>query len=411
MTTVAELFVKLGIQGTDKTLGALGKTKSSIGAVASQALLAKAAITGAAFALERLFKSSSSTGADLSNFNAAFGISTQKLEQYQYAARQVNVSNDSVANSFKNIQKAITDVKLGKGAPEGLAQFSQLTGITEADFFDASFSPEKLIQAAQEYAKLEKDIGIRNAVLGSMGFDEGMIAALSKQAFQPDIMARAPVRSDQDLSALSKTQAMAANLEDKIGRAVEKLTVRYGADFMNNLSQIVDKVFQLTESLINLAEKIKIFDLLGKSIEGWKGIFDLTSKGVDFMSDLFGDNENKSEKRKDQLNNFVDDSKNVAGYVVKDLGSQAMRGLKSMVTPQPTDLSKLSMPVPKIANQVDVAAPRMPATAASQNTQNVNVQQTFNFENKGENAREVGSETKRAIQSAFRQMPALGQGS
>ena len=56
-------------------------------------------------------------------------------------------------------------------------------------------------------------------------------------------------------------------------------------------------------------------------------------------------------------------------------------------------------------------SPTAPRTAMnSQNSQNINVQQTLNFEHGGTDAQRTADSVGRAVQNAFRQIPALAQG-
>src|SRR5580698_7170089 len=185
---IGSLFLNLGVRGTDKTVGALTNVKKGLSETASLSLEAKAGIVGAIYALERLFATSGKAGTNLANFNAVTGESVKTLQQYQYAARQVGISNEDVEGSFKGLQSAMTKTLIGEGAPKGLARVGLLTGgISQQDIKKFAEQPQLLIQRLQEYSKKETNIGLRNETLKSFGISEGMIAALSRQAFRPDV--------------------------------------------------------------------------------------------------------------------------------------------------------------------------------------------------------------------------------
>src|ERR1700744_4238817 len=101
---IGSLFLNLGIKGSEKTVGALTDVKKGLGELGSMSLEAKAGIVAAMYALEQLFATSGKAGTDLTNFNAITGESVKTLQQYQYAARQVGVSNQEVEGSFKTLQ-------------------------------------------------------------------------------------------------------------------------------------------------------------------------------------------------------------------------------------------------------------------------------------------------------------------
>ena len=97
---IGELFVNIGIKGTEKTIQALGNVKSGLGAVASTSLEVKAAIIGAIYALERLISTSADMGMSLANFKILFGNSTKELQQFQNAGREVGLTFEETASKY-----------------------------------------------------------------------------------------------------------------------------------------------------------------------------------------------------------------------------------------------------------------------------------------------------------------------
>jgi hypothetical protein len=282
---IGSLFLNLGVRGTDKTVGALTNVKKGLSETASLSLEAKAGIVGAIYALERLFATSGKAGTNLANFNAVTGESVKTLQQYQYAARQVGISNEDVEGSFKGLQSAMTKTLIGEGAPKGLARVGLLTGgISQQDIKKFAEQPQLLIQRLQEYSKKETNIGLRNETLKSFGISEGMIAALSRQAFRPDVLKRAPTYSSQEIGQLDKANIAWSNLGNKIEMAVGHFNAKHGGQLVSDISKIVTQVIKLVEAFTKLSEQLHIFEVIGKVFEGWNLILGGVSSAVDSIT-------------------------------------------------------------------------------------------------------------------------------
>lgn len=280
---LADLFVNIGVKGGPATVNTLGSVRKGLGETASMGWEAKAALVGAFYALERLFSASGKRGAELSNFNAVLGVSAQTLQRYQWAAQQVNVSNEEVAGSFKGLQSTITKMLMGEGAPKGLARMLQLTmkEFGEFDALAAQKNPEKLLQRLQAYAGKETNAGFRNEVLKSFGISEGMVAALTRKAFTPAQLAKAPVYSDGQIAALDKANAAWRNLGTKIEMEVGAFNAKHGPKLVGELTTIVDKIFDVAKAFEKLADKAKLFEGLTTIFQGWKIIFDGLAVSID----------------------------------------------------------------------------------------------------------------------------------
>lgn len=271
---VAELFVSLAIKGQDKAVSALVSVEHGLKGLASVSLEAKAAILAAMYGLEQLFQKSGAHGTSLTNLNAVLGVSTKTLQQYDYAARQVGVSNAETEGSFKALQSAMTKTALGKGAPEGLAQVAMLTGgISAQDVNNFMKNPEALLQRLQQYAQKEKRVGIRDEVLKSFGLGDNMIAAVSRNAFRPDVLKNAPVYNDNEVKALDKANIGWSNLTNKIEMAVGHLNAAHGGQLVKDFSKLVDLGLKFSDILLTFAERMHVF-------EGIEFVFDHINAGA-----------------------------------------------------------------------------------------------------------------------------------
>ena len=100
---IADLFVDIRVGGADKSVRALSSVSKGVAGVATASLAASAAIVGMVYALQRLSSPSNSEGAALKNFGVMTGLSTKKLQQYQFAGRQVNLVNEEISSSMFNL--------------------------------------------------------------------------------------------------------------------------------------------------------------------------------------------------------------------------------------------------------------------------------------------------------------------
>lgn len=455
MTTIAELFVTLGVKGSDKTLSSIDSMKKGLKDTASVSLEAKAAIIGAMYALERLFAASGQAGTDLTNFNASLGVSAQTLQQYQYAARQAGVSNKETEATFKSLQSTMTKTLMGEGAPKGLARVSMLTGgITAEDIQKFAKSPQLLIQRLQEYAAKETNAGLRNEVLKSFGIGDQMAAALSRQAFRPNVLQQAPTYKDSEIQQLDKANIAWSNLGTKIEMAIGHFNAQHGGQLVGDISKMVDEVLKLAGAFEKLSEKAKLFEWLDKIFQGWKSIFEGLTEAIDlinaakvpedkgsaFANAVSGNDANGKPRVKSRDELDEEALERSFAEAVQGVFTSLLSGVAPTTGPDrrtPTEQWKderqaiidaikassfnpgeRSTPpklqlVPPQSSSVPTAQavrPNAPAVQSSGTTQ-VNVNQNLNFSHEGKDAKQTGDSTKQAVKEAFRQLPALGQGS
>ncbi len=276
---IAELFVNLGIKGTDKTVGALTSVKSGLGEVKSMSLEAKAGLLALMYGLEKMMSISGKAGTELTNFTAFTGLSKQKLQEWQYAARQAGESSEEFTSSLKGVQSSMGNMLLGKGAPEGFAMVKSVTNLDTTRLKDTFYVMQQLQKAAQ---RLPVELG--NVALKSFGLSEATIAAMRRNAFNPTAFAKAPKYSDNEINALNKSNIAWDNLGQHIQMAIGHLNAKHGLSLVKDITVIADKVLILMEQFTKLAEKIKLFEIIGKIFEGWAMVFNGISAGVDKLT-------------------------------------------------------------------------------------------------------------------------------
>lgn len=464
-TSVGELFVSLGVKGGDKTQSTISGVQKGLKDTATFSLEAKAAIVGAMYALERLFAASGQTGTNLTNFGAILGTGTQTLQQYQYAARQVGVTNEALEGTFKSLAATSTKILRGETKPTGLAQVSRRTGLTFEEIKQSQSNPEILLQRLQQYAQLQKDIGLRNSDLKSFGLSDDIIAGLARNAFRPDVLKKAPVYKESEVQALDKANIAWSNLSTKIEMAFGHFNAKHGGEIVTQISKIVDEVTKLAEAFTKLAEKVKLFDKLTLVFTGWGHIFEGISEAVDAISEFadsqaslkeegnptvgqIEDNQKQSAKTSDRLldafmsGGSQDSLISILIDVLKEKAASAPKGEKNRQPPAaqtpapragvvpsaysgsvtPTVVRptlqivspKTLAPVPPVISPKSIAPAVKPVESAS-NTKapHVEIKQTFAFENSDGNPGNIGraarNGTQDGVQRAFKQMGAQNQ--
>lgn len=430
---VGDLFINIGITGADKTASALAGIGKGLDQTKTSSLEAKAAILAAMYATQQLFSQSGQAGTNLTNFSATIGVTTKTLQQYQYAARQVGVSNEETANTFKNLQSQMTKTLLGKGGPAGLARVADLTGgLSNKDIKTFADKPELLIQRLQEYAKREKNAGLRNETLKTFGISDNFGAALTRNAFTQPQLAKAPAYSDNEIAKLDRANIAWSNLGTKIEMAVGHFNALHGGQLVNDISMITDKVLLLAQAFISLADKIKFFEGIGKAFEGWAAIFDRlgTATNIVAKDGVSGLVKEAGSTVGELINGYIANKQSdnqqaalkagllskVAGglsgspgdrVVGSAMGAKPGTQEKPIVT-KPADsagsnLRLLAPPSPIMPTKSAINPPVSPLQPTAKPGQNVEISQTLNFNHDAADAKKTGDSVKKAVQDAIRQ--------
>lgn len=384
---VGSLFINLGVKGTDKTVGALTGVKKGLGEAKSMALETKVAIVAAIYALERLFSTSSQKGQSLENLSTLLGVSTKTLQQYEYAARQVGISNEAMDATFVGLQKSMTDVYTGKGLPEGLSQIQNLVGgFSQADIEAYMKNPEKLLLKLQEYAQKEQNVGLRNRNLRSFVSDD-IIAGFNRNAFTPEKLKAAPLYSAGETRQLAQNEAAIANIKKDIEMWAGHFNAKNGKELIENIGGIVKEVFKLVDAFGELAKKLELMKWFGKAIEGWAIIL----RGISGTVGKVGESLDKGT--------LIEDTKKG----IEETFTGAMQGAKDIVDYVGSSLTEESdsrlRGTYKEPGKPNPIAPPMPATSNTTvaPVNNTTVNQTNVFSHDGKDLPKTSKDLKKAV--------------
>lgn len=387
---VASLFINLGVKGTTKTVGQLTGAKKSMAQLGSSTLATKAMIIAAGYALNQLFKSTAKVGFGLNSMNHELGISTKELQQYQYAARQVGISNEAVSSSFKSMQQAVTSQLLGESQIAGLRLVSEATK-TSGDEMNRLFNLASqgdltpLFQKLQEYAQIEKNEGLRNQMLSSFGLSGEMIAGMSQNAFRPDVLAKAPTYSDAEIQKLKQAGAAWDNLGNKIEMAWGRFAADRGPDLIKQLEPLIGKTLELVKALDVLADKIGLFEGIGAILDFATGV----TGGAAKLADAAG-NKDKSFLQEAADQSFI------------------FQWLKSKLEGTESPAFGSAIPAARDIARPQVGSPNQVSNTSNSETknQNITINQTVNVD--GGDPKKIADQLKRETSRAYRQMSAQG---
>ncbi len=370
--TIAELFVELSVKGSEKTVNAFKSVKNGLGDIKTMSLETKAAIIGALYGLEKMMSQSAQVGTGLTNFTALTGLSAKSLQQWQYAARQAGVSSEEFTGNLKGVQSAMSNMLMGKGAPEGMGLLANKVGFDPKRARDTFYVMEQL----QKFANSGVPEDLSNNVMKSFGLGEGTIAAMRRNVFTPDTFKQAPTYSEGQMKQLDKVNVAWSNLGQKIEMAFGKFTSKHGMQMVSDISKITTEVIKMAEAFMRLAEKLKFFQGIAKVFEGWGLIFN----GIT-----------------DTVNN-VGGNKGGVMEGLKSLGKDMLAGAKDATRGAYLTYQESSQP-------------SMTSTGkTTNNNQSVTVNQNLNFQHDGKDAQKTSQSVKDAVQKAYRQNGALKGG-
>lgn len=289
---IGELFLELGAKGNDKLLAGLKSINKGMVSIKESSLATKASIAAATFAVERMTRFSTQMGANFSEFAGYTGLSTKMLQKWQYAGRQANVTNEEVQSSFMGVAKAMGNMALGKGAPEGLAVLADTVGFDMSKAKDTMYVMNKLQEFATTFDGNEV---LKNTVLESFGVGStAMIAAMKQGAFVADKMKKAPIFSGEEIDKLASMNAKMNEFYNNLKMTAGKLVVEFMPQIVNGLDAVsrfvkdiafgFDKNSSASQGFLKVLQMVKdIIAWISKNVvEGWSHIF----SGIDKFSNL-----------------------------------------------------------------------------------------------------------------------------
>ena len=383
---IAELFVGLGIKGGDESKKQVQDVDKSLKGVVSTGLAVKAGLIAITYGLQRLMNKSSMAGASLNQFENSTGLSAKRLQQWQFAARQFNVESEEMTGSVKSVQDAITNMLMGKGAPEGFGVVANMVNVDPKRVRDTFYVLEKL----QEFAK-QVPADVSKSMMRSFGLSEGVIAAMRQGAFNETVFRKAPTYNDGQIKALRKLNVGWSNMGDRIEKSLGALNAKYGGQLLKDIGRISEKLLRLIDLLASLAEKIKLFKGVTMVFDGWVEIFQLINDSVDGL-----------KKNLEPLFDFLNGDKKDGGNALKETGLNIGKSV--------LDFSTDSWGVAKIigAEMNKAISGSSLQSKSLQTSNNANFNQTLNFSDSSD-VDKIRYSVEKATKDAYRQMQSQRQ--
>lgn len=267
---IAELFVNLGIKGDDKTTTKLKSVKGGMNDVKSSSIGAKAAILAAFYGLQRLTSASMNAGVAQVQFANLTGLSTKKLQQWQYANKMAGGSAEEVAGTITGMQQAFAQLQLGEGPAKYLGLFAE--GLEKVN---ESFDEKKMgdvfytLEKARAFLKGggSGNIGVDNEIISSLGISPNMLAGMRGGSFDDSVLNRARIVSDGQAKEAQRIKAMWTDLGDTVEKEIGKLNTKFGGQLVKDLTEVVKQMAFLVSEVIKLGNNLGVFDRLSKAIE------------------------------------------------------------------------------------------------------------------------------------------------
>ena len=436
---IGELFINLGIKGTDKTVGQLSDVSKGMNDVKGMSIEAKAAILGAIYALQRMTATSGALGTSLVNLEALTGISGKSLQQWRWAMVQAGGSAEEMDGIFKNLQKTMTAVDFAKAVPEGFSILAKAAGGIDWDKkLDPVYMAGKMRDAIKNLDKLlpKEKIGLTNLLAGNMGIPENFISGARRGKFEPSFMARAPLYGEGELKALDANNIKWKNLAAQIEMAFGRFNIKHGGQLVDDIGKITKALLALSSALLTIAEKFKVFETMNKLVEFITLNVQVATNAADLIANpskipgRFAEGLERMKKA-EEYEKLHEKKPTAIQYerrrkVNEILGFElfetkpAQEPVKpttpdhKVVPGQPTGPAREAIPGKPTAPNVNLTpniAPTPPIIPfPSGSTSKTEIHQNLNFHHDGKDAHATADSTKNAIEVAYRQIQAQGRG-
>lgn len=276
---ISELFVNIGVKGAEETTRALKGVSSGFKEITSQVFYAYESVKAAQAAFKAFVDNSNHAGVALTQFGNLTGLSTDKLQRWQYLMRQSGVSVEETTSNIESLQKAIADVVLNKGNPEGMTAVANVLG--------KSFDPSKMrdtfymLDKLREYAQKTQNIpDVSNRILQSFGISDGAIQALRSSSVDLSKIAPSNLYSQREQKALNAMGVAWSNLANQIDKAIGRLNVRFGPSLLKDLTLLTTQMLKLVEAFALLIDKLHVIKGISKVADVASGALHVGANAV-----------------------------------------------------------------------------------------------------------------------------------
>jgi hypothetical protein len=355
--------------------------QSGLEGISAAGLAAKAAVLAVFYGLERMSAAAGKRGMELQQFAAATGLSAEMLQKWQYAAMQFGVGGEEVESTAKSIQNAMTNMRLGLGAPQGFQEFSRAVQLDESRLNDVFYIMKKL----QEFAK-QGDPAITKRLVESLGLGDKMFQFLRLNKVDVEKIKPSNIISDREIAHLAKVDAAWANLWYRLKLISAHQVSKYGLFAVDELSSALSQILKLTDAFIKLGKEYPALRNISIVLAGIAALnfAPLTTLVSGLVLLLADSNKATKDKRGPLLEQLYQDNKGFFDWIGKAAGAGGFGAENGTIAP------KIS-----------------PQSAPSNNSTEIKIEQTFQHD--GSNASELKDATQSGLFSAYRSIQAQTQ--
>ena len=285
---IADFFVTIGVKGKDDVKKSLTSVQEGLGDIKSMSLEAKAAIIGIMYGLEQIFSKSMQKGNAIEQFGQSTGQSMQALQNWQAAAMKTGNSAEEMASSIENAQKIMDRMTTGQGTPKGFAAISNSLMAAGRAPLDAALAQKDAMyemNKLREYVQTTTDTPQRqNDWLESMGMGPGAIRTMRMAKGEIESFGKGLNYSDNQLAQLQKVSIAWSVMWAKIEKSFGNFTSKHGLQLTNQIGAIVVKLTDLISKFVELAEKLHVFEAIGKVFDGLTAVLDYFNESITRVS-------------------------------------------------------------------------------------------------------------------------------
>lgn len=242
---IGELFVTLGITGAPKVKKDLNSVGAEMRGLTKRGLAVFTAIAGISYGLKQLSSAATNSGNRLTKFSNLTGLSAEKLQAWQYIARQSGVAADEVTANVESISSAISDmIKTGQFSGEFL-RIAEITNIDPSKLEDTFYILEKF----REFTKSGLPVGQVNSILQPF-LSQDLIQALRSNDMTIDQVPKSALMSSGAAKRLQGLQIAGANLQNKLENSVAKVLAEVGPELIRKLNALIPVLTDLTKAVL-----------------------------------------------------------------------------------------------------------------------------------------------------------------
>lgn len=273
--TVGELFVKIGVKGSEQANRSLRETKGGLTNIAQEGWKAKIAIMAAIAAIEKMFSSSAKMGTSLMLTSTALGLDAKKLGDLQFAMSRAGMSASDTNAALSSLSKTFADIALNKIPPDMFIPLKELAGIDIADMTD----PSKLPAVLDKLWKLSKtgNMPILTQFFQGAGINEQFVSAL-RLLEKPPSSYKDPFNFGKSAKDLMRIDVKLDDLQRRFNDISKNFTLKFGDKLLpaiERLAAVLDKLLTLVyklDSLVGFFSKVSDFagfitDALSQKVE------------------------------------------------------------------------------------------------------------------------------------------------